>query len=64
MFWLLPGGLGFSGAANLINGNGGTDFALQIMLKTLSMSIGLYIANMLVFPVNQHREVQDEALAI
>lgn len=64
IFWLLPGGLGFSGSANLISGVGGADFGLNIMLRTLSMSIGLYAANIIVFPFSKRIEAQDETLAI
>ncbi|KAJ3303376.1 hypothetical protein HDV03_003945 [Kappamyces sp. JEL0829] len=64
VFWLLPGGLSVSGASSLISGIGGSDFGLQIMLRTLSLSIGLYVANVLVFPVYKRPDALEESLAI
>jgi uncharacterized membrane protein YjjB (DUF3815 family) len=41
IFWLVPGSLGVRGAAAAIANDGGADFAMQILLQVISISIGL-----------------------
>jgi uncharacterized membrane protein YjjB (DUF3815 family) len=59
IFWQLPGAMSVVGSASLITGEGGSDFGLQIMLKTLSLSVGFFLANIFVFPL-KHREASLE----
>jgi uncharacterized membrane protein YjjP (DUF1212 family) len=41
IFWLVPGSLGVRGATAAIANDGGAEFAMQILLQVISISIGL-----------------------
>jgi uncharacterized membrane protein YjjB (DUF3815 family) len=41
IFWLVPGSLGLRGATEAVSSDGGTAFAMQILLQVISISIGI-----------------------
>lgn len=66
LVWLMPGGIGLRGAVAMISNDGGTDFGIQIILRTLSISVGLYLSNLVMFPMSyvQRAKTEDEIMAI
>ncbi|KAJ3380710.1 hypothetical protein HDU80_002028 [Chytriomyces hyalinus] len=58
--YLGPGSLGVIGAANMFaddsgsgggSGTGGSSFALDMIVRAMSIALGVYVANRLVFPM-------------
>ncbi|KAJ3234494.1 hypothetical protein HDU81_001381 [Chytriomyces hyalinus] len=54
--YLGPGSLGVIGAANMFSddtgsGTGGSSFALDMIVRAMSIALGVYVANLLVFPM-------------
>ncbi|ORX45277.1 DUF1212-domain-containing protein [Hesseltinella vesiculosa] len=56
---LVPGSLGVRGAFNLFDGNSsnGSDFVIQIIGIALSITLGLFLANVCVYPNGRKRSV-------
>ena len=65
ILWLVPGTVGVKGALDAFSG-GGANFAMVIIARTISITIGMYIANVLVFPMNpmQKIEAENESMAV
>ncbi|TPX30577.1 hypothetical protein SmJEL517_g05881 [Synchytrium microbalum] len=60
MIWLTPGSLGVNSARQMFdstNGElaGGTLFGIDMMTRGLSIAIGLYVANVVVFPLSKDK---------
>ncbi|KAI9223897.1 hypothetical protein BC828DRAFT_402745 [Blastocladiella britannica] len=53
IFWLTPGVIGVKGSAMLMTDdlNGSTSFALDMILRAISLSIGLYLSSLMLFPM-------------
>ncbi|KAI8069469.1 hypothetical protein BC940DRAFT_236995 [Gongronella butleri] len=57
---LVPGSLGVRGAFSLFDGSGaanGSDFMIQIIGVALSITLGLFLANVFVYPTGRKRAV-------
>lgn len=65
ILWLVPGTVGVLGAFEAFDG-GGANFAMVIIARTISITIGMYIANIVVFPMNplQKIEAENESMAV
>ncbi|TPX53924.1 hypothetical protein SeMB42_g00558 [Synchytrium endobioticum] len=64
MIWLAPGSLGVIGARDLFDSSselgGGTTFGIEMMTRAMSIAIGLYVANVAVFPLAKlQKEFED-----
>ncbi|KAL2917561.1 hypothetical protein HK105_202846 [Polyrhizophydium stewartii] len=67
ILWLVPGAVGIRGAIAAFSGSSmGLSFGTEILLRTMSIAIGLFIANALVYPMApKHRRVmEDDSLAV
>ncbi|KAI8927237.1 hypothetical protein BC831DRAFT_453323 [Entophlyctis helioformis] len=67
IFWLVPGSVGIRGAIAAFSQNlatSGTIFGTEIILRTLSIAVGLYVANAIMFPMTPKRRQTDEADAL
>ncbi|KAI9187867.1 hypothetical protein H9P43_002258 [Blastocladiella emersonii ATCC 22665] len=53
VFWLAPGQIGVRGAAMLMSDDlkGSTSFAIDMLVRALNVSIGLYVSGLLLFPM-------------
>jgi uncharacterized membrane protein YjjB (DUF3815 family) len=66
IFWLVPGSIGVKGIATLLTKGEESDFVMQIILRIMSIAIGLYVSNIVVYPMSpkEREEQEDEFLAI
>ncbi|KAI8896639.1 hypothetical protein BC833DRAFT_596846 [Globomyces pollinis-pini] len=51
IMWIVPGGIGAQGAAAAFSDDGGSDFMVEVLRRSLSMVIGLYMANLTMSPL-------------
>ncbi|KNE61942.1 hypothetical protein AMAG_07209 [Allomyces macrogynus ATCC 38327] len=59
IFWLVPGAMGVKGAASLMSEDlkGSTTFAIEMIVRALSLSIGLYVSSLLLPPMTKRTKV-------
>jgi uncharacterized membrane protein YjjB (DUF3815 family) len=60
IFWLVPGAIGVRGATALLSTDeltGSTTFAIEMIVRAISISIGLYISGLIIFPMNKRGKV-------
>ncbi|KAJ8328801.1 hypothetical protein QVD99_004546 [Batrachochytrium dendrobatidis] len=62
IFWLVPGSVGVRGAIAAFSGDAsGTSFGVQIIVRAMSIAVGLFAANAIVFPIGpRKRQVYEE----
>jgi uncharacterized membrane protein YjjB (DUF3815 family) len=57
---LVPGSIGVKGAVQLFDGSGGSSggqFVFQVLAIALSLTLGLFMANLVVYPMGKKRSV-------
>ncbi|KAI9003143.1 hypothetical protein BC832DRAFT_92948 [Gaertneriomyces semiglobifer] len=60
--WLVPGGIGVRGALAYLNKdaiNGGTAFGIDMITRAMSIAVGLYMANVMAFPIIMDARARD-----
>ncbi|KAI9104998.1 hypothetical protein DFS34DRAFT_605417 [Phlyctochytrium arcticum] len=60
--WLVPGGIGVRGAMAALAKDvttGGTAFGIDMMVRAMSIAVGLYMANVLAFPIMTDAHARD-----
>ncbi|KAJ3370590.1 hypothetical protein GGF31_003903 [Allomyces arbusculus] len=59
IFWLVPGAMGVKGAASLMSEDlkGSTTFAIEMIVRALSLSIGLYVSSLLLPAMTKRTKV-------
>jgi uncharacterized membrane protein YjjB (DUF3815 family) len=69
IFWIVPGVVGAKSAFAFVSdtdqGDSGTVFGLDMIIRAMSIAIGLHLANVAMFPMQQKKARQlDEAMAV
>ncbi|KAJ3141801.1 hypothetical protein HDU90_006148 [Geranomyces variabilis] len=61
--WLVPGGIGVRGAIAAVSGSNstsGTTFGVDMITRAMSIAVGIYMANVVAFPIIVNQDERDK----